>query len=57
MNWQFIRAIAEKDLYEVAKNRIAISGAIVLSVIFAVGLAASYHPDPCPHNRKQPAVF
>ncbi|MDD1695335.1 MAG: hypothetical protein LUQ54_00415, partial [Methanoregula sp.] len=38
MNWQFIRAIAEKDLYEVAKNRIALTGAIVLSVIFAVGL-------------------
>ena len=38
MNWQFIRAIAEKDLYEVAKNRIAITGAIVLSIIFAVGL-------------------
>ena len=38
MNWQFIRAIAEKDLFEVAKNRIAVSGAIVLSVIFAIGL-------------------
>jgi ABC-2 type transport system permease protein len=37
MNWQFIRAIAEKDLSEVAKNRIAVTGAIVLSVIFAIG--------------------
>ena len=31
MNWQFIRAIAEKDLAEVAKNRIAVTGAVVLS--------------------------
>ena len=38
MNWQFIRAIAEKDLSEVAKNRIALTEAIALSVIFAVGL-------------------
>ena len=38
MNWQFIWAIAEKDLFEVAKNRIAVSGAIVLFVIFAIGL-------------------
>ncbi|MGB9175804.1 MAG: ABC transporter permease subunit [Methanoregula sp.] len=37
MNWQIIRAIAEKDFAEVLKNRIAVSGAIVLSVIFAVG--------------------
>jgi len=37
MNWQIIRAIAEKDLAEVMKNRIAVSGAIVLSVIFAIG--------------------
>jgi ABC-2 type transport system permease protein len=36
MNWQIIRAIAEKDLAEVLKNRIAVSGAIVLSVIFAI---------------------
>ncbi len=36
MNWQIIRAIAEKDLAEVLKNRIAISIAIVLSVTFAV---------------------
>ena len=36
MNWQIIRAIAEKDLVEVLKNRIAVSGAIVLSVIFAI---------------------
>jgi ABC-type Na+ efflux pump permease subunit len=38
MNWQIIRAIAEKDLAEVLKNRIAVSVAIVLSVTFAVGL-------------------
>ena len=38
MNWQIIRAIAEKDLAEVAKNRIAVSGAIILAVIFAIGL-------------------
>ncbi len=38
MNWQIIRAIAEKDFAEVLKNRIAVSGAIILSVIFAVGL-------------------
>jgi hypothetical protein len=38
MNWQYIRAIAEKDLSEVAKNRIAVMGAVVLSVIFAIGL-------------------
>jgi ABC-2 type transport system permease protein len=37
MNWQIIRAIAEKDLAEVLKNRIAVTGAIVLSVVFAVG--------------------
>ena len=36
MNWQYIRAIAEKDLSEVAKNRIAVMGAVVLSVIFAI---------------------
>ena len=38
MNWQFIRAIAEKDLAEVAKNRIAVMGAVVLSLVFAVGI-------------------
>jgi ABC-type Na+ efflux pump permease subunit len=38
MNWQIIRAIAEKDLAEVSKNRIAVMVAIVLSVIFAIGL-------------------
>jgi ABC-type Na+ efflux pump permease subunit len=38
MNWRIIRAIAEKDLAEVLKNRIAVSGAIILSVIFAIGL-------------------
>jgi ABC-2 type transport system permease protein len=38
MNWRIIRAIAEKDLAEVAKNRIAVTGAIILSVIFAIGL-------------------
>jgi len=38
MNWQFIRAIAEKDLAEVAKNRIAVTGAVVLSLVFAVGV-------------------
>lgn len=38
MNWQIIRAIAEKDLAEVLKNRIVVSGAIILSVIFAIGL-------------------
>jgi ABC-2 type transport system permease protein len=37
MNWKFIRAIAEKDLAEVAKNRIAVMGAIVLSGVFAIG--------------------
>ncbi len=36
MNWQIIRAIAEKDLAEVLKNRIAVSGAIVLSIVFAI---------------------
>ncbi len=38
MNWQYIRAIAEKDLSEVAKNRIAVMGAVVLSLVFAVGV-------------------
>lgn len=38
MNRQIIRAIAEKDLAEVLKNRIAVSIAIVLSVTFAVFL-------------------
>jgi ABC-2 type transport system permease protein len=37
MNRQIIRAIAEKDFAEVLKNRIAVSGAIVLSAIFAIG--------------------
>jgi len=37
MNWQIIRAIAEKDLAEVLKNRIAVYGAIVLSIVFAMG--------------------
>ena len=36
MNWQIIRAIAEKDLAEVLNNRIAVSGAIVLSIVFAI---------------------
>ena len=36
MNWQIIRAIAEKDLTEVLNNRIAVSGAIVLSMVFAI---------------------
>ncbi len=36
MNWQIIRAIAEKDLTEVLNNRIAVSGAIVLSIVFAI---------------------
>ncbi len=36
MNRQIIQAIAEKDLAEVMKNRIAVSGAIVLSIVFAV---------------------
>jgi len=36
MNRQIIRALAEKDIAEVAQNRIAISGAVILSVIFAV---------------------
>ena len=38
MNRQFILAIAEKDLAEVAKNRVAIMGAVVLSLVFAIGL-------------------
>jgi len=38
MNWQIVRAIAEKDIAEVLKNRIAVIGAIVLSVVFAIGL-------------------
>jgi hypothetical protein len=38
MNWQIIRAIAEKDIAEVLKNRIAVIGAIVLSVVFSIGL-------------------
>lgn len=36
MNWQIIRAIAEKDLAEVLNNRIAVSGAIVLSIVFSI---------------------
>jgi ABC-2 type transport system permease protein len=36
VNWQIIRAIAEKDLSEVLNNRIAVSGAIVLSIVFAI---------------------
>jgi ABC-type Na+ efflux pump permease subunit len=36
MNWQIIRAIAEKDLTEVLNNRIAVSGAIVLSIVFSL---------------------
>jgi len=38
MNWQIIRAIAEKDIDEVLKNRIAVIGAIVLSIVFAIFL-------------------
>jgi len=38
MNRQFIMAIAEKDLADVAKNRIAIMVAVVLSIIFAIGV-------------------
>lgn len=37
MNWQIVRALAEKDLREVLKNRVAVSAAIVLSVVFAIG--------------------
>jgi len=36
MNGRIIRAIAEKDLKEVRKNRIAVMAAIVLSIIFSV---------------------
>ncbi len=36
MNWRSIRALAAKDLEEVRRNRIAIAGAAVLFVVFAV---------------------
>ncbi len=36
MNGRIIRAIAEKDLKEVRKNRIAVIAAIMLSIIFSV---------------------
>jgi ABC-2 type transport system permease protein len=36
MNWRIVRALAEKDIYEVRRNRIAVFGAIILSIIFAV---------------------
>jgi ABC-type Na+ efflux pump permease subunit len=37
MNSRILRALAEKDLREVRKNRIAILGAVVLTVIFSLG--------------------
>ncbi len=37
MNLKIIRALAEKDLAEVLKNRVAVSAAIVLSLVFAIG--------------------
>ncbi len=36
MNSRILRALAEKDLREVRKNRIALYGAIVLTVIFSI---------------------
>jgi ABC-type Na+ efflux pump, permease component len=35
MNYRILRALAEKDLHETSKNRIALYGAIVLTVIFS----------------------
>jgi ABC-2 type transport system permease protein len=36
MNTRILRALAEKDLQEVRKNRVALYGAIVLTVIFSI---------------------
>jgi ABC-2 type transport system permease protein len=56
MNWQIIRALAEKDLAEVLKNRIAVSGAIVLSVIFAIGFPLLITQLPAlAHSSNQPS--
>jgi ABC-type Na+ efflux pump permease subunit len=38
MNWRRVRAIAEKDLAEVRKNRIAVVSSVILAVIFSVVL-------------------
>ncbi|MDD1675675.1 MAG: ABC transporter permease subunit [Methanomicrobiales archaeon] len=38
MNYRILRALAEKDLREVGKNRIAVLGAVVLTVIFSIVL-------------------
>ncbi|MDD1647063.1 MAG: ABC transporter permease subunit [Methanomicrobiales archaeon] len=38
MNLSILLTLAEKDLHEVAKNRIVVVGAAVLAVIFAIGL-------------------
>jgi len=38
MNERIIRTLAEKDLREVAKNRIVVFGAVTLAVVFAIGL-------------------
>ncbi|MDD1673685.1 MAG: ABC transporter permease subunit [Methanomicrobiales archaeon] len=37
MNFRILHALAEKDLREVRKNRIAIIGAVVLTVVFSIG--------------------
>ena len=49
MNRQFILAIAEKDLAEVAKNRVAIMGAVVSLPRFCYRTSPADHPDARPY--------
>ncbi|MDD1677846.1 MAG: ABC transporter permease subunit [Methanomicrobiales archaeon] len=46
MNARILRALAEKDLREVRKNRIAIYGAIVLTVIFSIAFPLIFTQVP-----------
>ena len=53
MNRQFILAIAEKDLAEVAKNRVAIMGAVVTLPRFCYRVTPADHPDTRPYAGQQ----
>jgi ABC-type Na+ efflux pump permease subunit len=46
MNTRILRALAEKDLREVRKNRIALYGAIVLTVIFSIAFPLFFTQVP-----------
>jgi ABC-2 type transport system permease protein len=46
VNYRLLRALAEKDLREVLRNRIAIYGAVVLTIVFAIVLPLLFTQVP-----------